>query len=279
MVSPEPVHLKFDTGMARFGHPWQRARAYYERMARLPNLKIEGISSHLATTKQDGPATLRAQISRFRSVLEQIPPGERAGLRAHLANSAATLDVAPSHFDMVRVGLALYGIRPSRGSSTPPLVSVLRLRARITQVRRVPRGTGVSYGHHHVTKREALLAVVGIGYGDGVPRGLSGKIHVLVRGQPFRQVGAITMDQLVIDATPLPDLRPGEIATLLGHDGKRSIDPEAWARALGTIVWEIVSGLQVRLPRVVVESDSSAMERRGVVTAARRYALYNSSAE
>ena len=128
----------------------------------------------------------------------------------------------------------------------------LAVRARVTLIRDVPSETGVSYGHTFKTKRPSRLAVVGVGYADGINRALSGKISVLIDGNYYPQVGSITMDQLVIDLTDKPDVQVGSIVTLLGKDGDSSISPYQWSEVIGSIPWEILCGFKYRLPRVVI---------------------------
>lgn len=171
----------------------------------------------------------------------------------HLANSAGTLRDKDLHFDMVRVGLALYGYSPfSKFKNNFSLEPALAVRARVTLVRDVPSNTGVSYGHTFKTNRPSRLAVVGIGYADGISRSLSGKISVLIDGNFYPQVGSITMDQLVIDLTDRPDVPVGSVVTLLGVDGHSAITPYQWSEATGSIPWEILCGFKYRLPRVVI---------------------------
>jgi alanine racemase len=170
-----------------------------------------------------------------------------------LANSAATLTERALHYNMVRVGLAIYGLYPAAHlQSKINLKPALQVKARITQVKTIPPQTGVSYGHQFISDRELCLAVVGIGYADGVPRNLSNKMTVLIRGQRVPQIGAITMDQLMLDVSAIPDLQEGEVVTLLGQEGNEKISADDWAAQLSTISWEIVCGFKHRLPRVAV---------------------------
>jgi alanine racemase len=154
---------------------------------------------------------------------------------------------------MVRVGLALYGLYPAEHlQSAIDLKPVMQVKARVTQVKTISPGTGVSYGYQFIADRELRLAVVGIGYADGIPRNLSNKMNVLIRGQRVRQIGAITMDQLMLDVTEIPDLQAGEVVTLIGQDGDIQISADDWAQSLGTISWEILCSFKHRLPRVAV---------------------------
>jgi alanine racemase len=153
---------------------------------------------------------------------------------------------------MVRIGLALYGLYPAPHlASMVNLRPVLQVRARITLLKPLPAGTGVSYGHQFVAPHDMQIAVVGIGYADGVPRRLSNQMQVLIRGQRVRQLGAITMDQLMIDVTDIPDIQTGDVVTLLGEDGDTQITADNWAEMLGTISWEILCGFRHhRLPKI-----------------------------
>lgn len=255
--SPLPVHLKLDTGMSRLGAPWQQAAEFVQLVQRLPQLQIASIYSHLATADDPDETVMRQQQARYEQAIAQV---RSAGLplpRLHLANSAATLADANLHYDLVRVGLATYGLHPAPHlQSKVNLKPVLQVKARVTQVKTLQPGTGVSYGHQFIADRQMPLAVVGIGYADGVPRNLSNRMDVLIRGERVRQVGAITMDQLMLDVTNLPDLQEGEIVTLLGQDGKEQISADDWATLLNTISWEILCSFKHRLPRLTVNQPA-----------------------
>ena len=254
---PLPVHLKFDTGMSRLGVPWEEAAAFVEFVHRLPNLVIASLYSHLATAESLDSTVVYQQQTRFQSVIQQIQAARIPLPALHLANSGATLRGQDFHYNLVRVGLALYGLYPGAHlQSVITLKPVLQVKARVTQVKTIPPGMGVSYGYQFVTDHSLRLAVVGIGYADGVPRNLSNKMTVLIRGQRVRQIGAITMDQLMLDVSPIPDLQEGEVVTLLGQDGNEQILADDWAEILGTISWEILCGFKHRLPRVPVDEYS-----------------------
>ena len=171
----------------------------------------------------------------------------------HLANSAATLSNSSLHYDLVRVGLALYGLFPAPHlKRETKLKPVLQVRARITQVKSLPPLTGVSYGHQFHSERAIKVAVAAIGYADGVPRNLSNRLNVLLRGKLVRQIGAITMDQLMLDVSHFLDVQPGEVITLIGKDGDLEISADDWAKLLGTISWEVLCGFKHRLPRLMM---------------------------
>ncbi|HIK28123.1 MAG: alanine racemase [Oscillatoriaceae bacterium SKW80] len=249
-----PVHLKLDTGMSRLGVLWHEASEFVQLVKGLPNLKIASIYSHLATADSLDQTVMRLQQKRFQEAIAKIKAETGfSAPRLHLANSAATLADSSLHYDMVRVGLAMYGLYPAEHlRSAAQLKPVMQIKARITQVKTIEAGTGVSYGYKFIAPRQMRLAVVGIGYADGIPRNLSNKMQVIVRGKFVRQVGAITMDQLMIDVSALPDLQVGEVVTILGQEGSCQITADDWANILGTISWEILCGFKHRLPRVAV---------------------------
>lgn len=260
LQTPLPVHLKLDTGMSRLGTSWEEAKEFAQLVARLPNLQIASIYSHLATAEDPDRTIAKQQQQRFEQAISSI---QEAGLqlpRLHLANSAGTLTDSSLHYDMVRVGLAIYGLYPAEHlQSVLDLKPVLQVKARITQVKTIQPGTGVSYGHRFVATRPTRIAVVGIGYADGILRNLSNQMVVLAHGQRVPQVGSITMDQLMLDVTQVPDLQEGEVVTVLGRDGDQVISADHWANILGTISWEILCSFKHRLPRVA--TNHTRMER------------------
>ncbi|WP_017319178.1 alanine racemase [Mastigocladopsis repens] len=248
-----PVHVKLDTGMSRLGTNWQEATEFVQLVQRLPSLAIASIYSHLATADSPDPTIMEQQQQRFEQAIAQIRTLGIEPPCLHLANSAATLSDKALHYDIVRVGLAVYGLYPAEHlRSCIDLKPVLQVKARVTQVKTIAPGTGVSYSHQFIAERELRLAVVGIGYADGVPRNLSNKMQVLIRGQRVSQIGAITMDQLMLDVSELPNVQEGEVVTLLGTEGKEQISAEDWANQLNTISWEILCGFKHRLPRVAL---------------------------
>lgn len=249
------VHLKLDTGMSRLGVLWEEAVSFVSCVQGFQELEIKSVYSHLATADEKDDTFMRLQQTRFESAIAQLktslnftPPF------LHLANSAATLRDRSFHYDLVRVGLALYGLSPLPPCiSLPiPLKPVLQVKARITQIKELPGGTGVSYGHKFVTDQPCSVAVVGIGYADGVPRNLSNRLQVLVKGKKVPQIGAITMDQLMLNLTSCHNVQVGDVVTLIGQEGEQTITAHDWAQQLGTISWEILCGFKHRLPRLSV---------------------------
>jgi alanine racemase len=252
---PLPVHLKLDTGMSRLGTDWSQAVAFVRSVQALPNLRLASLYSHLATADDPDPTVMDQQHQRFAAALAACGIDWQSTHRPmlHLANSAGALSDRALQYDLVRTGLITYGLYPAAHlQASIDLRPALQVKARVTQVKRITAGTGVSYGHRFVADRDMPIAVIGIGYADGVPRRLSGQMTVLIRGQRVRQIGAITMDQIMLDVSNLPDLQEGEVVTLLGRDGAEQISADDWADTLGTISWEILCGFKHRLPRITV---------------------------
>ncbi len=250
------VHIKVDTGMTRLGCDLRLASELIQLVDNLKNLSLRGIYSHLALADVEANGQANSftskQKEKFETLLSSVMPRGKP-LYRHLANSAGTLRDKGLHFDMVRVGLALYGYSPLKDlRNNFSLQPALAVRAKVTLLRDVPSDTGVSYGHTFITQRPSRLAVVGIGYADGISRALSGKMSVLIDGKFYPQVGSITMDQLVIDITESPQIQIGSVVTLLGVDGDSAITPYDWSEISGSIPWEILCSFKYRLPRVVI---------------------------
>lgn len=250
-----PVHINIDTGMSRLGMPWQEVGELIQLVQSLPGLELASIYSHLATAEDTDSTVRQQQQQRFQKIIDicqtiGLPPH----VKFHLANSAGTLVDAGLHYDRVRVGLSLYGLYPSPHlQSLLSLQPVMAVKARVALVKPLAAGTGVSYGYKFLAPQDMLIAVVGIGYADGVPRLLSNKMQVLIRGRLVPQIGSITMDQLMLDVSAIPDLQPGEIVTLIGQDGDRIITADDWAEAIDTISWEILCSFNSRLPHLISE--------------------------
>lgn len=225
-------------------------------MQGLPNLKIASIYSRLATTDNLDQTVVKQQHQRFEEAIGLCGIRGKSfssDTQLHLANSAATLTDPALHYDIVRVGLAIYGLYPAPHLQDKiNLKPVMQVKAGVTKVKTIEAGTGVSYGYQFIAPKQMRLEVVGIGYADGLPRKLSNRMKVIVRDRLIPQVGAITMDQLMLDVTAIPDLETGEVVTLIGQVSEHEISAEDWANTLGTISWEILCGFQNRLPRVAV---------------------------
>jgi alanine racemase len=245
------VHLKLDTGMSRLGANWQQAVAFYSEVVSLPYLQIGSLYSHLATADDTNPTVMELQVARFEQAIAAISAAGYTLPMLHLANSAGIIVGDRLHYQLVRPGLILYGLYPAPHLQPAiDLQPVMSVRARVSQVKEITAGTGVSYGYRFIADRDLQLAVVEIGYADGIPRRLSDRMQVAIRGRLVPQIGSITMDRIMLDVSQIPDLHVGEIVTILGRDGMVEITADDWANELGTISWEILCGFKHRLPRV-----------------------------
>ena len=248
---PAQVHLKIDTGLTRNGvafDDWPDLVAAAREREREGTVRVRAVWSHLAAADDPGNPSVEAQVARFG---EAIALARAAGLDPqlrHLANSAGIVHVPETHFDLVRAGIALYGVEPVEGR-TCGLRRAMTLRARVVNVKRVPAGTGVSYMHEYTTPAETTVALVPLGYADGVPRKASNRGEVLVAGARRRVAGRVAMDQFVVDAGDLT-VRIGDEVVLFGpgSDGEPTV--EEWAAWAETNPHEILTGIGARVPRV-----------------------------
>jgi alanine racemase len=252
-----PVHVKLDTGMHRVGLPPEDAPDAVLALRRLLGIEIEGVWSHLAVADfVDHPFT-RKQIDLFTELTGRI---ERTGtpLRyKHLANSAATLSLKETHFDIVRCGVASYGLWPGPDLvGSADLRPAMALRARVNMVKELPPGEALSYGLNYELKRTSRVVTVPAGYADGYDRGLSGMADVLIEGSRHRVSGTVCMDQFMVDVGEA-DVEIGAIATLIGADGAGRISAEELAGHLGTINYEVTSRIASRVPRIYLNENST----------------------
>jgi len=250
------VHLKIDTGMSRLGFEAKNFVRYFENIISFENIKIDGIYSHLSTADALNASyeNSYANIQRrtFLRLLSKISIKKYPNIKTHLANSAGTLIGSDFHFDMVRVGLCMYGYNPSQIQSNLKLKPAMSLKSKVSFIKTVDNNVGVSYGKNFVTRKKTKLAVISIGYADGIYRTLSNKISLIHNGKLYPQIGAITMDQLMIDITGANDMNVGDKVILIGVDQDKCISPTDWAEAASTIPWEILCAFKNRLPRVQI---------------------------
>ena len=249
------VHLKCDTGLGRGGATSTDWPAMVTAAGRLQSdglIEVVGIWSHLACAETPGHPSVTGQVAAFEAALEVARAAGVTPQVRHLANSAATLGTPSTHYDLVRPGVAVYGLSPSAEIGTSAslgLRPVMRLRADVALVKRVPAGQGVSYGHRYTTDRETTLVLVPLGYADGVPRSATNSGPVAVNGKRFTISGTVCMDQFVVDVGDLT-VKAGDDVVLFGpgDDGEPTADD--WAQTLETINYEIVTRIGGRVPRV-----------------------------
>lgn len=262
---PARVQLKADTGLGRNGcqpADWPELVSAALRAEAEGLVRITGLWSHFACADEPGHPSVAAQLTLFRELLAYAEgQGVRPEVR-HIANSPATLTLPESHFDLVRTGIALYGVSPSPelGSAADfGLRPVMTLSASLALVKHVPGGHGVSYGHHYVTPGETTLGLVPVGYADGIPRHASGTGPVLVGGKWRTVAGRVAMDQFVVDlGGDEPEV--GSRAVLFGPGDGGEPTAEDWAQAAGTIAYEIVTRIGTRVPRVYVNEEPNGQE-------------------
>ena len=242
------VHLKIDTGLSRNGAYVDDWPELVRTAAAAPAVHVVGIWSHFAYADEPGHPTIGKQLDAFRAALDVAASlGVEPEVR-HIANSAATLTLPEAHFDLVRPGIAVYGLTPVPQQGEFGLIPAMTLRSRLASVKRVRAGEGVSYGHVYTTGRDTTLALVPLGYADGIPRHATNVGPVSINGRRFTVSGRVCMDQFVVDVGDLA-VRENDEAILFGADpdGPRAID---WADAIGTIHYEIVTRIGPRVPRV-----------------------------
>lgn len=246
------LHLKIDTGLSRSGAPseaWPEVLEAAAKAAADGHVEVVSVWSHLANADVPGHPSIDAQLAGYRDALEVAAQWGIAPSLRHLANSPATLTRPDTHFDLVRVGLACYGLSPVEGD-TFGLRPAMSVRARIPLIKRVPAGSGVSYGHTHVTSTETGLALVPLGYGDGVPRSASNAAQVAINGRRYPLVGRVCMDQFVVDLGN-DEAAAGDEVILFGPGDRGEPTAGDWAAATGTINYEIVTRMgSHRTPRV-----------------------------
>ena len=247
---PAAVHVKVDTGMNRLGVPPDQAPPFIEKLMNLKGLVIDGVMTHFATADNPNAGYLQSQHQAFRHLVDQLKQRGISVRFVHCANSAATMHHEATHADMVRPGIVLYG---AHASSTPharwPVEPILTLRTRIGQLRYLSKGSTLSYGRTFTTPRDAMIATLPVGYGDGYSRALSNRGEALVREQRAPIVGNVCMDLVLVDVTDVPNVALGDEVVLLGRQGNERITVEELAHHCGTVPHEIFCRLGPRLPR------------------------------
>ncbi len=257
---PVAVHLKVETGTHRQGVPESELLELARHVAASPGLELAGVSTHFADIEDTTDHSFASgQIERFRQAWSALAEAGLPAASRHSACSAAAILFPETHLDLARVGIALYGLWPSRetrisarerGMNELELAPVMSWRARVAQVKEVPAGSYVGYGRTWRATRDSRIAVLPVGYYEGYARALGDSAHVLVREKRARVVGRICMNMTMVDVTDIPGVTAGDVATLLGDDGPESIRAEDLASWAGTIHYEIVSRIHPALPRV-----------------------------
>ena len=245
------VHLKVDTGMHRVGCATDEAVDLGVQVADRSELELAGVCTHLAVADEpDNPYT-GEQLARFEAVLDAFRARGLPTGTVHACNTAGAIDWPDARYDMVRVGIGCYGIAPADAlEGRVTLRPAMSVKARVSHVKVLPKGAGLSYGLRYETTRDTRIATVPIGYADGVPRELPHRGGAaIVRGRSCPMAGTVTMDQLMLDVGDVP-VEVGDEVVLLGRQGNEEITAASWARAMGTIAYTIVCGIGPRVPRL-----------------------------
>lgn len=246
-------HLKVDTGMGRLGFRVERLAEVLPVLKSLKHLRMAGIMSHLAVADEPERTLTGEQYDAFASVVEVV---EKAGFEPryrHIANSAGICSRPAAGCNLVRPGIALYG-GLTGGPFAMPLAQrpVMRLVSQVAQLKDVPAGAGVSYGHRFIAQRPSRIAAIPVGYADGYNRLLTNRGEVLIGGRRAPVAGTVCMDWTLVDVTDLPDVRVGDQVTLLGRDGDDCVTAEEWADRVGSITYEVFCNISRRVPRVAI---------------------------
>lgn len=254
------VHMKIETGMARQGIPAEELARFLSVLPRFSGVSVEGATTHLANVDDEDPTFTELQLTRFHTALEVFRKFEMPPKIRHASSSAAAMIAPDAHFDLVRFGIALYGLWPAAhipgilalSGKVLELTPVLAWRTRIAQVKEIPQGSPVGYGLTERVNRDARIAVLPVGYADGYDRRLSSRGQVIIAGKRAKVLGVVMMNIIVVDVTDIPGAKPGVVATLIGRDGKDEISAFDIAEQIGTIHYEVLARLNPLLPRVAV---------------------------
>jgi alanine racemase len=245
------VHIKIDTGMRRIGLDYKRAFRNILQIASLKNLELEGIFTHFAESESKNKSFSKLQLNRFNDLLHEL---KKAGIEfpiVHAANSGAVLDLKDSYFNMVRPGLLLYGYYPGSGIRNKiSLKPVMNFKSKVTYIKKVEAGEGISYGRRYITKKPVFIGSVPVGYGDGYWRLLTNKSKVLINKQFYRQVGTVSMDWIMVELGSRYKIKIGDDVLLMGGENGFQLGADKLAKICGTIPYEMLCTVADRVERV-----------------------------
>ncbi|KPJ61776.1 MAG: hypothetical protein AMJ42_00940 [Deltaproteobacteria bacterium DG_8] len=248
------IHIKIDTGMGRLGILPSETKVFFQQLLKLDNLEIEGVLSHLADNSHNNHSGLeftQRQATLFKQQIEHLHQMGIQPRYEHLANSAAIIDKNIDLFNLVRPGIMLYGAYPAkRLKHVIDLKPVMNLKTKIISLKKVSKGTSISYGRTFKCKKESLIGTLPIGYADGYSRFLSNRGEVLIRGIRAPIVGVVCMDMVMVDVTEVPGVSLGDDVVLMGSQGNENITIEEIAEKIGTISYEVFCGITPRVPRI-----------------------------
>ncbi len=250
------LHIAVDTGMGRIGFiPNDKSADEIVKIAGLPMIRIEGIFSHFATSDEKNKEYSTRQLERFNLFLAKLTEKNVHINTVHIDNSAAITELPQSHFDMVRMGIILYGLYPSNevDKSKIKLYPAMEFKASVINLKTIEKGECVSYGCHFVAPKETRVATVSVGYADGYPRLLSNKGRVIINGKYAPVIGNVCMDQFMVDVTEIDNIEIGEEVILMGNSKDAEVTADEIAALAGTINYEIICGISKRVPRVYIK--------------------------
>jgi len=255
--TPVKVHAKIDTGMGRLGIQMERSVEFIRYLQESSCIQLEGIFTHFACADEPDADTTNQQLERFNQILDQAGISDRSSLLIHAANSAGTLEFPSARFDLVRTGIAIFGLSPSRAVALPAgILPALSWKTRLISVKTLPPGHGVSYGFKYITQKEERIGVIAVGYGDGLRRTPGN--HVLIRGKKVEVIGNVCMDQCMVQLDSLPDAQIGDEVVIIGDQNGASISATDIANHWQTINYEVICGLASRMPRYYLKLNGHA---------------------
>ncbi len=248
-----PIHIKLDTGMSRIGYQvTEQAADEIAQIALLPHIVVEGMFTHFSKADEKDKSFTRQQIAQYEKMEAMLSArGVEISIR-HVSNSAGIMDMPEANFDLVRAGIILYGLWPSDdvNKEALDLRPVLELKSHVIHVKTLEPGRIISYGGTFEVTRPSVIATIPVGYGDGYARGLSGKGYVLIHGKKAPICGRVCMDQFMVDVTDIPDVKTGDLVTLIGADKEERITMELLGELSGRFNYEFTCGLGKRVPRI-----------------------------
>ena len=248
------VHIKVDTGMSRIGvRPDEKGLEFVKRTFETEGIEVEGIFTHFARADESDKTAAKKQLTEFREFIGRIE--EKTGRKIpvkHCSNSAGIVEIPDANMDVVRAGITLYGLWPSNQvrKDIVKLSPALSLYSHIVYIKEIEAGTAVSYGGTYVADRVRRVATIPVGYGDGYPRGLSGKGHILIHGKKAPILGRVCMDQFMVNVTEIPEAAMGDRVTLIGREGQQEITMELLGELSGRFNYELACDITKRVPRV-----------------------------
>lgn len=252
------VHIKVDTGMTRIGmRPDESGVDFVKNVMQKENIEIEGIFTHFARADEIDKTYANEQIAQFKRFTDEIEKKLNFSIPLkHCSNSAGIIELKNANMDIVRAGITLYGLWPSGEvkKNIVTLIPALSLQSHIVYIKEVEQDIGISYGSTYITDKLTRVATIPVGYGDGYPRGLSNKGHVLIHGQRAPILGRVCMDQFMVDVTDILEAKEGDLVTLIGKDGENIITAEEIGDISKRFNYELVCDLGKRIPRVYVKA-------------------------